>query len=88
MLSIWVLTGCPGKENYLRPPKAPENLAGAPTNDSRYDKPVAYPADAMKMGKGKGFDPNDPNAQQQPAMGMGGMGSGSGSGGGFVPGSR
>jgi hypothetical protein len=89
MLSIWILTGCPAKEAFLRPEKPPENLAGPPVTDSRYDKPPAYPADAMAK-KTKGFDPNDPNAQQQPAMGMGqmgGMGQG-GSGAGFGPGGR
>jgi hypothetical protein len=74
LLFLLLLAGCQNQQHFLRPPKQPEEIAGVPPTDPRYNNPPQYPADAMRA-PGKKAAINNANG---PGGGMGGMGGMSG----------
>lgn len=74
LLMVLILAGCRTQEPFLRPPKAPEEIAGVPPNDPRYNNPPQYPSDAMqKSGKKQNNNNNGPGGPNGAGSGMGGM---------------
>jgi hypothetical protein len=67
------LGGCATSEPQLKPPKAPEEFNAPPDNDSRYNKPIEYPKEAIDqdpLNKAKGNNPGGPGG---PGGGKAGM---------------
>lgn len=83
-VSAAAVAGCETTDNYVRPPKPPEEFNAPPANDPRYSGPVEYPREVMEqdtlLKKAKdNKTPNPLNSSRAggaggPRGGMGGMG--------------
>lgn len=75
-LAAAAVAGCETTDNYVRPPKPPEEFNAPPLTDSRYSGPVEYPREVMEqdMLQKKVKDNKTPNPLNSPrAGGAGGM---------------
>ncbi|MFO0844425.1 MAG: hypothetical protein U0797_18850 [Gemmataceae bacterium] len=82
LLAAAAVAGCETTDNYVRPPKPPEEFNAPPANDPRYSGPVEYPREVMeqdmlqKKAKDNSKAPNPLNSPR--AGGAGGMRGGMG----------
>ncbi len=49
LLGMAAVNGCESRDNYVRPPKPPEEFNAPPANDPRYTGPIEYPREVMEQ---------------------------------------